>query len=1005
MAQITCPNVLTQGTCSDHSCQYEHNVYNCTLCANVFANQIAYNDHLSSKTHINKTAGETGLLLFCIVCEKYVSGMKNWQGHVSGAKHASKAIAKGMSPDVPPEEPEQVPGHQLCVVCNRHIPSRSWARHPMQAQHKEREQFLKFTSAVEDTEKDKNGVSVIGDFDFKIIELQEAASGVVRAGTIQCQIPATRMSLMDIRLSSAKGKATLSPFTVTLNNSIRTLSSRNSLNFSVKMTQNHLGRAEDRVELLFEDVRLKSRFIITRPLLIIVGSRADHDLLRPRVPYVPRKRTQRHPETNVVEGIAPPSTQAIPYVGRLPLATIPGHLSSTLSTGSTKEVLARLRRMYLPSVLDSETYSKHFKHLIWVEEFQMDRDLEYYDINDAQLKQHDSYYYLTVPGLAEKRPSVLVGDRIIVRRPSGSPGHWYEGGVHVVRRDEVGLRFHRSFVASAGERFFVRFKLNRFPMRRQHQALDSAFSQDRVLFPGKLHLSKSIPRTIGPSTLRWYNTLIAGNPPQKQAVLSITYREPGSMPFIIFGPPGTGKTVTMVEAILQVLATNSTSRIFACAPSNSAADLITSRLASAHLKVTELFRAYAPSRSKDDVPITILPHTRQNRDGHFTVYPMRDMLNFRVIVTTCVSASILSGIGMPRGHFSHIFVDEAGQATEPEVMIGIKSMSDNSTNIVLSGDPKQLGPIIRSSVARVLGLEMSYIERLMNRDIYDEVGGYGKSVVKLVKNFRSHSAILKFPNEKFYRGDLQCCGDPKTINFYINSQHLVKKNFPIVFHSISGKDDREASSPSFFNIDEVTQVKTLIAKLRSDRNQRITDNDIGVIAPYHAQVRKLRVALRPIADAVKVGSVEEFQGQERRVIIISTVRSSKEFVEYDLKHTLGFVANPRRFNVAVTRAQALLYVVGDPSVLSLDPLWRNFLNYIHKNGGWKGPPPTWDTRAPVDDNGKYDVSVRNAAQADMNEFTRMIEALTLNGVQALEDGEDEDQDVDHNIDRPWNEVE
>lgn len=191
--------------------------------------------------------------------------------------------------------------------------------------------------------------------------------------------------------------------------------------------------------------------------------------------------------------------------------------------------------------------------------------------------------------------------------------------------------------------------------------------------------------------------------------------------------PGTGKTVTMVEAILQVLATNSTSRIFACAPSNSAADLITSRLASAHLKVTELFRAYAPSRSKDDVPITILPHTRQNRDGHFTVYPMRDMLNFRVIVTTCVSASILSGIGMPRGHFSHIFVDEAGQATEPEVMIGIKSMSDNSTNIVLSGDPKQLGPIIRSSVARVLGLEMSYIERLMNRDIYDEVGGYGKS--------------------------------------------------------------------------------------------------------------------------------------------------------------------------------------------------------------------------------------------------------------------------------------
>ncbi|KIK60714.1 hypothetical protein GYMLUDRAFT_167548, partial [Collybiopsis luxurians FD-317 M1] len=153
-----------------------------------------------------------------------------------------------------------------------------------------------------------------------------------------------------------------------------------------------------------------------------------------------------------------------------------------------------------------------------------------------------------------------------------------------------------------------------------------------------------------------------------------------------------------------------------------------------------------------------------------------------------------------------------------------------------------------------------------------------------------------FPNEKFYGGDLQCCGDPRVINFYLDSSHVVSKKFPIVFHSISGKDDREASSPSFFNIDEVTQVKQLVQKLRSDRTLRITDNDIGVIAPYHAQVLKIRKALNAVADAVKVGSVEEFQGQERRVIIISTVRSSREFVQYDLRHTLGFVANPRRFN-------------------------------------------------------------------------------------------------------------
>jgi helicase MOV-10 len=95
-------------------------------------------------------------------------------------------------------------------------------------------------------------------------------------------------------------------------------------------------------------------------------------------------------------------------------------------------------------------------------------------------------------------------------------------------------------------------------------------------------------------------------------------------------------------------------------------------------------------------------------------------------------------------------------------------------------------------------------------------------VVKLVKNFRSHSAILKFPNERFYKGELEQCGDPKTINAFIGSPQLASRAFPIVFHALSGKDDREASSPSFFNIDEATQVKTYIEALRADRNQRLS---------------------------------------------------------------------------------------------------------------------------------------------------------------------------------------
>jgi len=178
-----------------------------------------------------------------------------------------------------------------------------------------------------------------------------------------------------------------------------------------------------------------------------------------------------------------------------------------------------------------------------------------------------------------------------------------------------------------------------------------------------------------------------------------------------------------------VLTTNPQARVLACAPSNSAADLIASRL-KVGLTTDELFRFYAPSRFKNQVADDLLSYTYTTPDGHFAVpggsMAATRMKRFRAIVTTCLSASIASGIGMPRGHFSHIFIDEAGQATEPEALVSIKTMADTKTNIVLSGDPKQLGPIIRSGIARELGLEVSYLERLMEREAYNVRTGYGK---------------------------------------------------------------------------------------------------------------------------------------------------------------------------------------------------------------------------------------------------------------------------------------
>lgn len=187
-------------------------------------------------------------------------------------------------------------------------------------------------------------------------------------------------------------------------------------------------------------------------------------------------------------------------------------------------------------------------------------------------------------------------------------------------------------------------------------------------------------------------------------------------PYILHRP-GTGKTVTIVEAIKQILRRDPTACILACAPSNSAADVITLRL-SGLLKNQALFRFYAPSRDRQQVPPELLPYTFMNEDGLFSHPPLNIVKTYRVIVCTCISAAFTLGIGVERGHFSHVFIDEAGQATEPEAMVVIKNTAIASTKLILSGDPQQLRPIIHSVIANELGLSASFLERLMAEDAY-----------------------------------------------------------------------------------------------------------------------------------------------------------------------------------------------------------------------------------------------------------------------------------------------
>ncbi|KAI0088906.1 RNA helicase [Irpex rosettiformis] len=980
--------------------------FTCALCCVVCPNERAYQGHLIGKKHKSRTQGVN--ILQCSLCEIAVSGLRSWKSHLKGRKHQNKARSRGVPAGIEPQGAgAPVKRHQFCATCNAYVRDEIWSKHSASILHQRRLRFAAAEAIREEASRDKHGITVSHNpdgMDFGVLEIPEATGGKQNTLTVSNSVPLANVLLLEAKLfsSSSRRVSRLSSFRIAFTGQTQVVYGRPLL-IHVAFSQTLRGIYTDRVELRFRDTRLNQEFTIARTLRATVGEQAAFAALQPVAPFVPRKRTARAVERDVVAGEPPPALNAIPYKIKLPQAYIPDRMLPLLSSRMpVADTVRQLQDNFLPRALDEETYGRHYKTLLWAEEYRSDQDLQVYDIESTTLNRVGNLYYLGVPGLAEKRPSVLVGDNIRMQHTSSDPdtGKWYDGFVHVVHRDEVGMKFGASFHAghSASQRYRARFKLNRCPLRRQHQALDTAFHPSRLLFPEPSPLTAHPLLSSEAIKPNIHNKLIASNPPQLQAIAAIASLPPGSLPFIVFGPPGTGKTVTIVEAIRQLLDRNPNARILACAPSNSAVDLIALRLRDA-LTPEKMFRFYAPSRFKNQVPDELTDYSLTNANGHFTVPPMATLKRYRVIVSTCVSASFPHGIGMPRGHFSHIFFDEAGHATEPEVMIAAKTMADNDTNIILSGDPKQLGPIIRSAVARELGLEKSYLERLMDRESHNIVTSHGISVVRLVQNFRSHPQILSFPNEQFYDGVLLPCGDPQVINSYIGTSLLVNGKFPIVFRALSGKDDREANSPSFFNAMEVLEVKACVEELRSNREVHTVDGDIGVIAPYHAQCLRIRASLKPVAEGVKVGSVEEFQGQERRVIIISTVRSSRDFVGYDLRHTLGFVANPRRLNVAVTRAQALLIIIGDPGVLALDPLWRSFLNYIHQHGGWKGDEPRWDTSAPVDVNAIYDEATQEAGGQDINELARRMENATLDNL-VHEDEEEED-----NTDRPWRELE
>lgn len=417
-----------------------------------------------------------------------------------------------------------------------------------------------------------------------------------------------------------------------------------------------------------------------------------------------------------------------------------------------------------------------------------------------------------------------------------------------------------------------------------------------------------------------------------------------SPPYIIFGPPGTGKTTTVVEAIYQLFRKSNT-RILACCPSNSACDLIIERL-SAFITTHDMIRVNSFNRDYNAISGLVMEYSIYDKTKGGFFLNNAKIRQRKVVVCTLATSAKLYHDGIYSNEFSHVFIDEAGHAIEQEAILPIVNLfdsSDGTNRVILAGDPKQLGPVIQSTLAKRMGEDISFLERLINTiqiysrsDDYEEFGCYNPQVMtKLVRNYRSHPDIIHCPNALFYDNDLIPCADPAITERLLHFSELPNPNSPIVVCGVQGMEARERGSPSWFNAQEISVVVEWVNKLMTTRD--VSERDIGIISPYAKQVSKLRKELeRQGRLSVDVGSVEQFQGQEKDIIIVSTVRSSHEFEDFDLKFHLGFLKNAKRFNVAVTRAKCLFILIGNPEVLLIDRCWGNLTQWAINNRAYTG---------------------------------------------------------------------
>ena len=435
-------------------------------------------------------------------------------------------------------------------------------------------------------------------------------------------------------------------------------------------------------------------FVIVRHLTVRSGDEAMDNILKPTAPFQKRKKRFHKPAVDVI----PPPERNDGKSSTNPFAKLPHHKipSEVQQLLLNKELEWELNK---PDA-DVSLYAKFWKHLLWATEYQAYEDIQVYDMESAQLKREGRFMVLHVPGLAEGRPSVLRGDLVNV----SWKGFLFKGRVHQTRLLDVLMEldgsFHKKFNQSL-DTVDVRFTFSRTTLRTSHEACSKAASMmgKVMLTPNSEYAVASFERSM-PRSLQWANRTL--NDEQRATVFNIVKGKGRPLPYILFGPPGTGKTTTVVETVYQLNRQNEYMNVLLVAPSNDAADILVEKLSSL-FPPSEMRRVIAYSRTVDQVSPTVRPYVAE---GLSDVEMCTEIMSYRIIVSTVNLAARFAFYGIPRGHFGALVVDEAGHATEPEVIGVAASLMDFTRQdsqvgqLILAGDPKQLGPVITSDLCQ-----------------------------------------------------------------------------------------------------------------------------------------------------------------------------------------------------------------------------------------------------------------------------------------------------------------